>query len=147
MTDFHLDAQLEKDCFVLGELRLSLLLLLNNALLPWFILVPRTEATELHELDTHVQATLWQEINTLSKVIKDAYAVEKLNIAAIGNKVRQLHVHVIGRNSTDFCWPDVVWGQQQRRAYHPDEVETIRHEISMRLPDDFHPLDGPEGAN
>ena len=104
MKNFQLDPQLQKDCIVLGELERSLLLLMNNALLPWFILVPKTDKTELYELADDVQAGVWAEINAVSKFVKDEFCIDKLNVAAIGNVVQQLHIHVIGRQHEDYCW-------------------------------------------
>ena len=117
MESFSLDPQLAKDCIVLAESDTSLLLLMNNALVPWFILVPRTSETELHALDAATQAALLKEINLLADQVKTVFAVDKLNIAAIGNAVQQLHVHVIGRRHTDYCWPNVVWGRSERESY------------------------------
>lgn len=125
MNEFVLDKQLAADCHVLGELDAGLLLLLNNALVPWFILVPVTEASELYQLDEELQRRVWQEITCLSEFVHDSFAVEKLNVAAIGNKVRQLHIHIVGRHSDDYCWPEVVWGAEGRADYSPEQVRGI----------------------
>jgi diadenosine tetraphosphate (Ap4A) HIT family hydrolase len=133
MNDFNLDPRLAKDCLVVGEMRLSLLLLMKNSLVPWFILVPHRTATELFELDQDDQTALLEEINLVSRFIKEFFKVEKLNIAAIGNIVRQLHVHVIGRNSSDFCWPNVVWGTKENRPYTDDEIKAIQAALDAIL--------------
>lgn len=125
MSDFVLDSQLAADCHVLGELDAGLLLLLNNALVPWFILVPMTEVSELYQLDEDLQRSVWQEITCLSEFVQASFAVEKLNVAAIGNKVRQLHIHIVGRHSDDYCWPGVVWGAEGRADYSPEQVRNI----------------------
>jgi diadenosine tetraphosphate (Ap4A) HIT family hydrolase len=125
VNDFVLDPQLAADCHVLGELDAGLLLLLNNALLPWFILVPMTEASELYQLDEDLQRKVWKEITSLSEFVHASFAVEKLNVAAIGNKVRQLHIHIVGRHSNDYCWPGVVWGAEGRVDYSPEQVRGI----------------------
>ena len=125
MKSFQLDAQLQQDCLVLGELERSLLLLMNNALLPWFILVPKTDKTELYELADDVQADVWAEINTVSKFVKDEFCIDKLNVAAIGNVVQQLHIHVIGRQHDDYCWPGVVWGRSEKTPYTKEAIKHI----------------------
>lgn len=136
-SDFKLDPQLDKDCFVLGHLKTSRLLLLNNALVPWFILVPDTNATEIYELPHAQQLALLEEINLLSNYLKQNFATDKLNIAAIGNIVNQLHVHVVGRHVDDFCWPSVVWGADGKQAYSDEEVNTIQSQLADKLPTFF----------
>ncbi|MDD2336261.1 MAG: HIT family protein [Geobacteraceae bacterium] len=135
MTRFTLDPRLAHDCLILGEMNLCLLLLMKNALVPWFILVPRRAHTEIFELDREDQETLVEEINLLSGFVKGFPGVEKLNVAAIGNIVKQLHVHVIGRNSQDFCWPNVVWGRTEKKPYSDEEIRTIRDSLVATLPE------------
>ena len=110
MDSFELDARLASDCLVLGEMDMSLVLLMNNSLLPWFILVPKTTETEMIDLPRSEQVRVLEEINLLSAFVKNHFAVSKLNIATIGNIVPQLHIHVVGRAPNDCCWPKVVWG-------------------------------------
>jgi diadenosine tetraphosphate (Ap4A) HIT family hydrolase len=133
MNDFQLDPQLVRDCFVLGRIKSTRLLLLNNALLPWFILVPETTAYEIYELPQAQQLELLEEINIISSHLKQNYAVDKLNIAAIGNVVRQMHIHVVGRHVDDFCWPGVVWGTDQKLLYHDNEVQQIKSRLTEML--------------
>jgi diadenosine tetraphosphate (Ap4A) HIT family hydrolase len=135
MKVFTLDPRLANDCFVLGEMRLSLLLLMKNALVPWFILVPRRSPTEIFELDTEDQQALLEEISLISGFVKGLSGVEKLNVAAIGNIVTQLHVHIIGRNSLDFCWPNVVWGRSEKAPYTVEEIRAIRESLVTKLPE------------
>ena len=130
---FELDARLAGDCLILGKLDCSLLLLLNNSLLPWFILVPVTQATEIYQMHKQQQLQLLEEINLLSDFIYSEFSIEKLNVAAIGNIVKQLHVHVIGRSSSDFCWPGVVWGTDQSEPYGDAEIARIRKLLKSRL--------------
>ena len=134
MNTFALDHRLAQDCYLLGEMQLCLLLLLNNSLVPWFILVPRRSVTEICELDQADQETLLEEINLLSCFVKGRAGVEKLNVAAIGNIVNQLHVHVVGRNAKDFCWPNVVWGRTEKTPYSNEEVREIRESLLATLP-------------
>ncbi len=126
MNDFVLDPRLEADCILIGELELSLVLLMNNALVPWFILVPRVNESEIYLLTNAQQNTLYKEINILSEFISDSFKTDKLNIGAIGNIVNQLHVHIVGRRQDDVCWPGVVWGVKEKRPYSDSEIEKIR---------------------
>jgi diadenosine tetraphosphate (Ap4A) HIT family hydrolase len=138
MEAFSLDPQLAKDCIVLAESDTSLLLLMNNALVPWFILVPRTSETELHALDAATQAALLKEITLLAGQVKTVFAIDKMNIAAIGNVVQQLHVHVIGRRHTDYCWPNVVWGRSEREPYTPAAISELVQKLMPHLSGTFH---------
>ena len=126
MNNFVLDPRLKADCIQLGDLELSLVLLMNNALVPWFILVPRVDENEIYLLSNEQQNTLYEEINILSKFVSDSFETDKLNIGAIGNIVNQLHVHIVGRRKDDVCWPGVVWGVKEKRPYSDAEIENIR---------------------
>ncbi len=139
MESFSLDARLANDCLVLAESDTSLLLLMNNALVPWFILVPRTEESELYLLDGAIQSALLNEVNLLAGKIQTVFTVDKLNIAAIGNVVQQLHVHVIGRRRTDYCWPDVVWGRPEREPYTPAAIAELARKLLPQLRETFKP--------
>ncbi|MCG7916210.1 MAG: HIT family protein [Candidatus Thiodiazotropha taylori] len=134
MPAFSLDPRLAADCYLLAEMELSQLLLMNNALLPWYILVPRVDCDELHQLAPEQQKRLFEEINQISQFIKTDQSIEKLNTAAIGNIVRQMHIHIMGRNSSDPWWPGTVWGTTQRRAYKQTELDEIKRRLSMQLP-------------
>jgi diadenosine tetraphosphate (Ap4A) HIT family hydrolase len=142
MNDFRLDPQLQRDCFVLGELSSTLLLLLDNALVPWLILVPPVAVSEVYELERGVQSALLDQVSALSRFLKEELGVDKVNVAAIGNVVRQLHVHVVGRREGDFCWPGVVWGAQGKQGYTADQVEHMRGRVAAALGNDFTPAAG-----
>lgn len=133
MTEFKLDPRLNNDCFTLGKMQTSRLLLMNNALVPWFILVPEVEVTEIYQLDNETQQQLLAEINQLSAFITQEYVTDKLNVAAIGNIVNQLHVHIVGRTKNDFCWPNVVWGTDQKKTYSGHEVKNITQKLENNL--------------
>lgn len=137
MNNFELDSRLTNDCLVLGKLNFSLLLLMNNSLAPWFILAPQTTETEMTDLAQSDQATLLEEINLVSAFVKTNFQISKLNIAAIGNIVSQLHVHVVGRDPSDYCWPNVVWGAKEREAYMDDQVKEITTALSKQLGNKF----------
>jgi diadenosine tetraphosphate (Ap4A) HIT family hydrolase len=131
--DFRLDERLQNDCHVLGQLNFCQLLLMDNTAVPWFILVPATGETEICDLAAAEQALLWGEVNTVAEFIRSNYSIDKLNIGAIGNVVSQLHVHVIGRRTDDYCWPDVVWGRKSESAYTDDEVAVVKQNMEVQL--------------
>jgi diadenosine tetraphosphate (Ap4A) HIT family hydrolase len=139
MNEFYLDSRLANDCHILGRLDLSLLCLMNNALIPWFILVPRTDKIEMTDLPEMDQARLLKEINLVSAFLKNNFPVTKLNIAAIGNIVSQLHIHIVGRHPSDFCWPGVVWGTTEKQNYSNDKLMEIRNSLTKQLGRQFTP--------
>lgn len=141
---FVLDPRLVNDTHHLGSLRLSELLLMNNALLPWLILVPRVPEIELYRLPVAQRRQLDDETAAVAAFVAGAFAVDKLNVAAIGNVVAQLHVHVVGRRRDDHAWPGVVWGRPERTAYAPAAVEEVRSRVASVLGADFIPAE--EGA-
>ena len=133
MIDFALDKQLEADCRVLGEAQNALVLLHGNALVPWFIIVPKVAVFDLHELDPATQVGLLGLMNGISRFVKKEFAVSKMNVGAIGNVVRQMHIHIIGRSESDFCWPAVVWGQSRQEPYREEEVLRIAGALADAL--------------
>lgn len=109
---FDLDGQLASDCLVLGDFKLCSLLLMNDAQYPWFILVPRREdVTEIFQLSVADRAQLMEESCLLAEMLKDAFGADKMNVAALGNVVRQLHLHHVVRYRNDAAWPAPVWGK------------------------------------
>lgn len=139
---FTLSAQLQKDCFVVGNLKLCQILLLNDANFIWLVLVPRRQdVREIFELSNADQHQLLEESSFLGKLIKENFPCDKLNIAALGNIVPQLHVHHIARRKDDPCWPGVVWGYGQGRAYHDQEKTALLHQLqkALRADPDFNP--------
>ena len=137
---FELAAQLRTDCHVLGRLPLSHVLLLDKREVPWFILVPETAVIELCDLDAEQQAQLQREVNALSRLLRAHFAVTKLNVAAIGNIVSQLHVHVIGRHAEDPWWPNVAWGQASAGGYTAAEVSAIAQSVASELGAEYRSL-------
>ena len=125
-----LHPQLEKDCFILGEFNLCSLLLLNDANYPWFILLPNREnISEIHQLSVMDQQQLMTESMFFSRCLEQVFQPDKLNIAALGNVVPQLHIHHIARFTTDACWPAPVWGAATAIAYNKERVEDIRNQL------------------
>ena len=115
---FPIHPMLEADTHPIGDLPLSQLLLMDDARYPWLILVPRIAgARELIDLDEGDQRSLLAEISAVGRAFEALLRPDKLNIAALGNVVPQLHVHLIARYTTDAAWPKPVWGQGERVAY------------------------------
>ncbi|OOZ40933.1 HIT domain-containing protein [Solemya elarraichensis gill symbiont] len=133
MSNYELHPQLAADCHPLGRMEISQLLLMDNALVPWFILVPDTDKREVFELDAEQQYLVQQEINALSGFLMARADVEKINLGALGNLVPQLHIHVIGRNSNDFCWPGPVWGEEQKTSWTEEAAEEISQQLATHL--------------
>ena len=133
MTNFKLDSRLENDCFILSESDQFVFLLMNNSLVPWFILVPKTDKTELYELDISTQTQVFSAINKISDFICDEYKPDKLNVAAIGNIVNQMHIHIVARYKTDAYWPGVVWGANEKKVYESVEVDKIKLKLNNIL--------------
>ena len=117
---FSLHPQLAADTVPIGDLPLSRVLLSDDANYPWLILVPRRpRLTEIIDLEENEQVQLMGEIARAAQALKRVTECEKLNIAAIGNVVPQLHVHVIARRHSDAAWPKPVWGAVPAVAYKP----------------------------
>jgi diadenosine tetraphosphate (Ap4A) HIT family hydrolase len=118
MTAWSLHPQLAKDTFPVGDLALSRVLLANDANYPWLVLVPRrVSLVELIDLVPDEQQQLVREIDAAARALKSATACDKLNVAALGNQVAQLHVHVIVRRRSDAAWPKPVWGAAPPAIY------------------------------
>jgi diadenosine tetraphosphate (Ap4A) HIT family hydrolase len=117
---WSLHSQLAQDTVPVGDLPLTRVLLANDANFPWLILVPRRPGLiELIDLEENAQVQLLGEVATSARVLKNITECEKLNIAALGNQVPQLHVHVIARRRSDAAWPKPVWGAASPSAYDP----------------------------
>jgi diadenosine tetraphosphate (Ap4A) HIT family hydrolase len=133
---FALDPQLERNTTMVGDLPGSRVLLMNDANFPWLIAVPRhAGAFEIFDLGEAERAQLMGELALLAQLLKDLTGCHKINIAAIGNVVSQLHVHVVARRRDDPLWPRPVWGAQPPRPYAAAErdrlIEAIRRKIEL----------------
>jgi len=143
-NSFQLDPRLAADTFLVGETPLSQILLMNDARYPWLILVPRrSDVTEPFELSEADQAQLWQESMWLGEAMKAHFAADKLNIAALGNQVAQLHVHHIARFHTDDAWPGPVWGVGSAVPYSGTARDALIGELRSLLQ---QPLDLTEAT-
>ncbi|HEY0230609.1 MAG TPA: HIT domain-containing protein [Dokdonella sp.] len=135
---FAIDPRLAADTYEIGELPLSRLLLMNDARYPWLILVPRIAgARELIDLDGNDRGVLLDEVSAVGRALEEWLHPDKLNVAALGNVVAQLHLHVIARYATDAAWPQPVWGHGERVAYAAEaaaeRLGTLRRVLQAKL--------------
>ena len=132
---YELHPQLAADTHPLATFELCELRLMDDANYPWLVLVPRVaDARELVDLDAAQRHLLTDEIDLAARLLRDAFRPHKLNVAALGNMVPQLHVHVIAREENDPAWPAPVWGRVTARPYPPEMlVERVRR-LSAHLP-------------
>ena len=125
MTDFVLDPRLAADTAFIADGPLSQVRLMDDTRFPWLVLVPRVNGvSEWLELDGGQQRLLLAEINQAGQLIRAQPGVEKLNIGALGNIVRQLHVHLTGRHEGDPAWPGPVWGHGAAVRHAPAALAT-----------------------
>ncbi len=134
MTLFKLDSQLKNDSLPVGDLALCQVRLLNDARWPWLLLVPmRGGLTEIHDLDVTARLTLAEETAQASKALQKLTAAEKINTGALGNIVRQLHIHVVARNEGDENWPGPVWGFGHKQPYDDGEADPLIKQLQSEL--------------
>lgn len=118
------DPRLLNDCEVIGKFKLCHVLLMRDANYTWCVLVPDREGvTEVFELNEEDQKQLNLESNTLLEYLKKEFNADKMNVAALGNVVSQLHIHHIVRYKSDKAWPAPVWGAFPAKTYSNDELE------------------------
>lgn len=135
---FELDPVLSRDSILVGHFSLCQLRLINDAQFPWFILVPqRNDITEIYQLVEEDRQQLMAESCLLAETLHDAFSATKLNIAAIGNQVPQLHVHHIVRYKADPCWPGPVWGKLPAVPYEKEDLAEILQKVYSLLSDDL----------
>ena len=135
---FALDPRLEADTAPVGDLALSRVLMMKDARYPWLVLTPRREGlAELDDVGPDDLAALTQEMALATRVMRGFAGVEKVNVGALGNIVRQLHVHVVGRRRGDAAWPGPVWGVGSAQAFAPAEQDARRAWFAQRL--NIHP--------
>jgi diadenosine tetraphosphate (Ap4A) HIT family hydrolase len=134
MQHFILDSKLENDTYAIGTLGLCELRLMDDARFPWLILVPaRANMSEIIDLSEAEQVTLMREISCVSAALKTLFSPDKLNIAALGNQVKQLHIHVIARFISDEAWPNPVWGAGFSASYPPHMAGSLIDRIAKEL--------------
>ncbi|MHB1056443.1 MAG: HIT domain-containing protein [Rhodanobacter sp.] len=125
-ASFILDPRLAADTLPVAALPLCDVLLMNDARYPWLVLVPRRAGmVEIGDLDAGEQAMLWQEANRAAAALRAVAPCDKLNLGALGNIVRQLHVHLVARREGDAAWPGPVWGHGMTEPYEPHACKTL----------------------
>lgn len=121
---FVLHERLEADTIEVCDWPFSKVLLMNDATYPWLILVPRRDALrDFHDLAPEDRPAMMDEIDRASVALEDVFAPDKMNVAALGNMVPQLHVHVIARFTSDQAWPGPVWGVVEAKPYGEAALE------------------------
>lgn len=133
-ADWSLHPQLTQDTIDIGDLPLCRVLVIKDANYPWLLLVPRREdAIEIIDLDEVGQAQLMTEVSRVARALKEITKCDKLNIAALGNVVPQLHVHVIARRKNDAAWPRPVWGVAPPLAHDAAEVQNFINALRRKI--------------
>jgi diadenosine tetraphosphate (Ap4A) HIT family hydrolase len=136
---FVLHPQLAQDCFAIGRFSLCQLLLMNDRNYPWFVLVPqRDNVSEIYQLSADDQMQLWRESTDLAETLARHFNADKMNLAALGNVVPQLHVHHIVRYRHDPAWPAPVWGKLPALAYTEMELQQLLTDLMPVLSDNLH---------
>lgn len=135
MTQFRLHLQLASDTVKVLDLDLCQVLLMNDQNYPWLVMVPRrNNMREIHDLLPGDQQTLMGEITAVSRALQRMFKADKMNVAALGNMVPQLHVHVIARYEDDPAWPGPIWGVRPTVPYEAaplaDTVKAIKNALS-----------------
>ena len=133
-NDFVLDARLAADTLPLGDLALSRVLLMNDARYPWIVLVPRrADLSELLDLSEGERAMLMEEAMAAGRALRAVAPCDKLNVGALGNIVRQLHLHVVSRVEGDPAWPGPVWGSGAAKPYDGNWLKSMASALRREL--------------
>ena len=136
MAELH--QKLQEDCLYLGRAKLCHLLLMKDANYPWCILVPdRDNISEIHQLEESDQLQLMRESSTLSGTLEKVFMADKINIAALGNIVPQLHIHHVVRYRNDRAWPAPVWGAVKAQVYSEEALQSVVNKIREGLGESF----------
>lgn len=131
---FSLHPQLQKDCIDLGRLTLCRVLLMNDSQFPWLILVPEREnISEIYQLSPTDQQQLMRESSHIAEQLNALFHADKINIAALGNMVPQLHIHHVVRYTTDKAWPAPIWGKLDAMAYTDQELKVMHTKLQNIL--------------
>jgi diadenosine tetraphosphate (Ap4A) HIT family hydrolase len=132
MSVFAIHPQVLADCHRLGRLEFCHVLLNRNAALPWFILVPETAVADLLDLPETQRTAALNDAAVIAQFIKRHLGYAKINFAAIGNVVPQLHLHIVGRKPGDPCWPAPVWGHLVESPAYSDQRVVEMRELLVR---------------
>ena len=133
-SPFQLHERLQQDCIAIGRFTLCQLLLMNDKQFPWFILVPeRADIKEIYQLNAADRQLLSEESCFLAENMGDLFKADKMNMAAIGNIVPQLHIHHIVRYQTDKAWPAPVWGKFAALPYTELQIIELTDKVRAQL--------------
>ena len=133
-TPFQLHPRLKEDCIAVGRFDLCQLLLMNDCQYPWFILVPeKAGLTEIYQLGKAERQLLTEESSYLAENLAALYQADKMNIAAIGNLVPQLHIHHVVRYQTDKAWPAPIWGKFTAVPYTQQHMTAMLAQVKQQL--------------
>jgi diadenosine tetraphosphate (Ap4A) HIT family hydrolase len=131
---FKLDPRLQQDTLFIASFKLCDALLMNDTRYPWVILVPRIAGlTEIYQLSERDQQQLMRESNTVAQNLAEFVSADKMNVAALGNVVSQLHIHHVARYQQDESWPDPVWGKGLAVPYSEDEQKAVIYQLQQTL--------------
>ena len=134
LTTFHIDDRLLADSHELFQYKQCHVRLNKYARIPWFLIIPETTEIEFCDLSVELHTDISCLGKTIGQYLKKQHGAEKINFAAIGNVVQQLHVHVIGRHQQDPLWPDVVWGATTpEKPYSQQQITTIKNDLQQLL--------------
>ena len=133
-SDFQLHPQLKQQCFHIVDFDVNLVLLMNDSRFPWYVLVPKVaDLRDFHELPSSSHANVFSEIERVSTFLLNLPSITKINVAALGNQVPQLHIHVIGRSEHDVAWPLPVWSVGQPVPYAETAFARLIEEARQAL--------------
>ena len=133
-SPFQLHERLQQDCILIGRFSLCQLLMMNDSQFPWFILVPeRLDIKEIYQLTVADRQLLSEESCLLAENMAELFKADKMNIAAIGNMVPQLHIHHIVRYQTDKAWPAPIWGKFVAQPYTEQQIIELTDKVSAQL--------------
>lgn len=131
---FSIDPQLTQTSYPVVSLDVSEIRLVDDQRWPWVLVIPRVpHAVELIDVSPELRTEIWLEIDHVARVLRDQFSPDKLNVAALGNQVRQLHVHVIGRYRDDAAWPNPVWGVGDAIPYEADSLNARLSALTQAL--------------
>lgn len=134
MDDFELDPALDRDTHFIGDLDLCRVLLMDDKRWTWLVLVPRRAGKrEVFDLESPEQTLLMREASQVGRLLITEFKGDKLNLAALGNVVPQLHVHLVVRRTDDAAWPKPVWGIFPRQQYEPETVRDLVPKLAQML--------------
>ena len=134
MNEFKLNLRLLEDSTFVTKLNVSQVRLNHDARFPWLILIPEiAELKELHDIPVERQTIVHKEVNFCSAALQELTSADKMNVAALGNLVSQLHIHVIARKHDDKAWPQPVWSTGEAKPYEKENLAKLVNKLRQSL--------------